>query len=411
MKATLFLFFVFLMSSCSLLKTFQSPPLQVIHYNIKELDSTKIQESSKQLQNVKSLLEKEAFNIFSVNEIQFDKPQIPSPKYMTFGLNLHELMNKLNDKENWNISFSEANTGKKARKWKGRYFTPNMARARKYADHLNYGLFPGQYSTGLATSYEIVGKVVVNDLKWREFIPQRNLAKYLDAKGRKIPSTIELFDKSFTDTIVNIKGRKVHLITLHTVPAFHFGNQKTPNYQRNADQLRFLEWYLTGKTDIKVKLPDRYAHLIPLDEESIFIAMGDWNTEVDHPKNPGSKVLRRLDETGRLFPSLADVKKDRENFITNESEGHNPKRMKLVLDYLYYSKNLEPSELTVLRPKEERLFLGCGKNTLPPKIEPDRVHVTYFDKGKNCHMTVSKKFHTAKNASDHFPIKAKFNFL
>lgn len=404
-----------LLTSCAYLKDLrerlQSPPLKVIHYNIRELDSTKIQNPSDQLAMVKELLKEEDFNTFSINEIQYDRPQVPSPKYMSFGLNLNDLMKKLNASEDWFTSFSEANTGAKAKKWKGRYMTPGMARARSYADPHNYGLFPGQYSTGLATTHKVIGKIVIKDLKWREFIPKRNIGRYRDGLGKKIPKDIELFDKSFTDTMVMVDGKVVHLITLHTVPAFHFGNRLTPNYQRNADQLRFLEWYLTGKTDISVNLPKRYQHISPLSEDSTYIAMGDWNTEIQNMKNPGSRVLRRLNKTGRLYPSLEMVKKDKESYITNEGDGYNPKRTKLVLDYLIYSKDLKPKEMAVLRPQEERLFLGCGKETLPPKEDPNRVHVTYFDNGQNCHMTVSKKFHTAKNASDHFPLKAKFNFL
>ncbi|GEM_PF-1334156 len=401
-----------LLSSCSLLQ--RGTPLKVLHYNIKELDSTKLAKGDHpQMLALTSFLkpEQEA-NIISINELQFDRPQVPNRNYQSYGLNLEKLTNLLWPKENWSTSFSQANTGNKARKWKGQYLIPGQTHARKNADPVNFGLFPGQYSTGLATTYEIIGKIVVTDLKWRDFNPGVKLNHFRDATGSRLPKDIALFDKNFTDTLIKVRGQVVHLITLHTVPAFHFGNAKSPNYQRNADQLRFLQWYLTGRTDFKVELPARFDHVRPLSPHDTFIAMGDWNTELDHPKNPGSKILRSFDATGRLFPSLGDIKADKEKVITNEGYGHNPKRLKMVLDYLYWSSDLEPKLLKVLRPPEERLFLGCGEKTLITKDQdnPTRERVSYQQGREKCQMTVSKSFVQAKKASDHFPLKAHFDF-
>lgn len=405
MKKFLMLFYTLLfLQGCShFLKN--NHEINIVHYNIFELDSKKISDpNNEQVLAVKEILNEQKINILSINEIQFDRPQTPLPHLMTYGQNMLLLtkgLTKDDDKADWSFSFFQANTGNKAKKFKGSYLVPNDSRVknvRKYADPVNYGLFPGQYSTALATTYPVKRKVVINDLPWISFNPKANLKKYRDAKGKRLPKNMPLFDKNFVDTVVDIQGKEVHLITLHTVPAYHFGNKASPNYQRNADQLKFLEWYLTGKTTNMVELPANYG---PLPEGSYYIAMGDWNTERENSKNPGAHVLNRFASTGRLFPKEG---------ITHESRGFGNHRLKMLLDYLFYSPNLELKEAKILRPEEKRLFLGCGPNTLAQKNEEGRVSVPFQEKGKTCHVTIDSKFYRQKMASDHFPIAATLRF-
>jgi endonuclease/exonuclease/phosphatase family metal-dependent hydrolase len=403
LKMPLILALIFL-TSCGAIQRF-NPSLRVLHYNIYELDSGKLtEENNEQLRAVKVLIEDESFNIFSVNELQFDVPQVPNKDFITYGENLNKLMNKIGGHKDWNTSFFQANTGNKAKKKKGEYLTPKKKGARSFADPVNYGLFPGQYSTGLATTYEIEKKIVLTELPWKTFNPKAKIRRFRDAKGKHLPKDMPLFDKNFVDTVIKVQGKEVHLITLHTVPAYHFGNKRSPNYERNRDQLRFLEWYLTGHTDIDVD-PSKFPRPVAsLPEGTTFIAMGDWNTDIANKKNPGSKVLKRISDYAKLLPAPREV--------TQESFGFNPKRLKMALDYIAYSDDLKLEEFKVIRPKEKRLFLGCGKDPLPLKDESKRVHASYFDKTKKkkCHLTVSKNFHLAKTASDHFPLLAKFNF-
>ncbi|MCR9205755.1 MAG: hypothetical protein NXH75_14315 [Halobacteriovoraceae bacterium] len=403
LKNTLFIALIFL-SSCGAIQKF-NPALRVLHYNIFELDSEKLnQEDHKQIKAVKLLLEDESFNIFSVNELQFDLPQVPKKTFITYGENLNLLMNEIGGHKSWNTSFFQANTGNLAKKRKGEFLTPSDKKARRYADPVSYGVFPGQYSSGLATTYEIKKKVVITNLPWKSFNPKVKLNNFRDSKKRRLPKNMPLFDKNFVDTVITVQGKEVHLITLHAVPAYHFGNPKSPNYKRNRDQLRFLEWYLTGITDIDVDPSQFPQPVASLPEGTTFIAMGDWNTDISNKKNPGSLVLARIAKSIHLLPSQGEK--------TQESKGFNPKRLKMTLDYIAYSDDLKLEEFKVLIPDELRLFLGCGKDPLALKNDENREHVSYFDKEmkKKCHLTVSKKFLTAKNASDHFPLLAKFNF-
>lgn len=403
-KTPVIVFFLCLLASCGAIQRY-NPSIRVLHYNIFELDSEKLSEKeNEQIRAVKYLLEDESFNVFSVNEIQFDLPQTPREDFITYGENLNKLMNKIGGHKDWHTSFFQANTGNLAKKKKGSFVTSKDKDARKYADPSNYGLFPGQYSTGLATTYEIKNKIVITDLPWKTFNPAINLNKYRTANQKRLPKNIPLFDKNFVDTVITVQGQEVHLITLHTVPAYHFGNKKSPNYERNRDQLRFLEWYLTGRTDIDVDPSKFPSPVASLPEGSTFIAMGDWNTDLKNKKNPGSQVLLRLAKSVPLLPSMEEV--------THESHGFDPNRLKMTLDYIAYSQDLKLEEFKVIRPEEKRLFLGCGKDPLAQKEEDHRVHVSYFDskKKQKCHLTVNKSFHLAKTASDHFPLLAKFNF-
>ena len=379
-------------------------PIRIVHYNIKELDSTKINKPNPQLTYVKNVLKGLEYNILSLNEVQYDIPGVPNYQYKTRGENLKNLAKFINsDMSNWNSSFHPANTGALARKKSDGSFYSNFKnkKANDYADKVNYGIFPGQYSTGALFDFKKTYEVLVKDLKWKDFNKKVSISKYKQANGKPLPKDMELFDKTFSDVTVKIKGRDVHLILLHTVPAYHFGNKRSPNYQRNADQLRFLEWYLTGKTDFKIEL----EHVKPLPPGTPFIAIGDWNTDITNKKNSGSKVLRRLFK--KFTPWMEKPG------ITNESPGFAKKRLKLTLDYIMFSEHFELVKGGVVLPKEERLFMGCNKNQAKFKNIPKNIKLTYWTNRKTkkkCYVGVNKDFFEIKKASDHFPIYADLEF-
>ena len=393
-----------ILSSCSALN-WKKPDIRVVHFNIKELDSSKLLRPSEnaQIKAVKEVLNGMEYDILSLNEIQYDLPNVPNKSFKTKGENISLLMNYVDpSQKHWNQSFYQANTGNKAKKKKdGNYHHQFSSSAvRNFADQRNFGIFPGQYSSGGFYKYKKLGENIITSLKWKDFNPKAPLKKFAQANGKTLPNDIELFDKNFTDVLVEIEGKEVHLIFLHTVPSYHFGNKKSPNYERNADQLRFLEWYLTGQTDIKVNLPN-YK---PLPQGAYFIAMGDWNTD---PKasNPGSKVLNRLFKKVSLWMDKPS--------ITHEGDGYAPTRFKATLDFIAFSNNLELVEGGTLYPKEERLFLGCGEKYKKDFKENDtRRLVSFFDKKQkqNCYLSINEEFAKLKDASDHFPLFAHLKF-
>ncbi len=379
-------------------------PIRIVHYNIKELDSTKINKPNSQLENVKKVLSKLEYNILSLNEVQYDIPGVPTYRYKTRGENLTHFAEYINkDMKDWNFSFHPANTGALARKKSNGSFYSNFnnKQARDYADKVNFGVFPAQYSTGALFDFKKTYEVLVKDLKWFDFNPKVKLSRYKQADGKPLPKDMELFDKTFSDVTINVRGKEVHLILLHTVPSYHFGNKKSPNYVRNADQLRFLEWYLTGKTDFPVEL----EHVKPLPPGTPFIAIGDWNTDITNKRNPGSKVLRRL--LKKFTPWMEKPG------ITNESPGYSKKRLKLTLDYIMFSDHFELVKGGVYRPKEDRVFMGCNKNQAKFKNIPEDRKLVYWTNRKTkkkCFVGVSKDFYETKQASDHFPLFTDLKF-
>lgn len=401
-KNLLLIVTLFLVSGCGSFSN--KAPIRIVHYNIKELDSTKINKPNTQLKYVKNVLSDLDYNILSLNEVQYDIPGVPNYKYKTRGENLRNLGNYLNsDMKDWSFSFHPANTGALARKKKdGSFYSDFKTKsAHNYADKVNYGIFPGQYSTGALFDFKKTYEVLVKDLKWRDFNKSINISRYKQADGKPLPKDMELFDKTFSDVTINIRGREVHLILLHTVPAYHFGNKKSPNYKRNADQLRFLEWYLTGKTDFPVEL----EHVKPLPPGTPFIAIGDWNTDITNRKNKGSQVLRRLFK--KFTPWMEKPGR------TNETPGFAKKRLKLTLDYIMVSDHFEILKAGVVSPPEERMFMGCNKSQAKFKNIPEDRKLTFWTdrkKKKKCFVGVSKKFFEVKQASDHFPIYADLKF-
>lgn len=380
--------------------------IRVFHYNIKELDSKKLRTPHHpQVDAVKEVVKNYEFDLFSVNELQYDLPGVPTPLYQSRGENLALLIERMgHDRNAFFYSFYPANTGKKAKQKKSGHFVEDFSdkEAMKVADQESFGIFPAQYSTGLATKFKIVSTFQNNNIKWIEFNPKANPSQYTDGAGKALDKNMPLFDKNFTDTVIEVDGKQIHVITFHTVPAFHFGNKKTPNYERNADQLRFLEWYLTGETDIKVNLPG-YSHLQTRDR---FIALGDFNTDHNNTENPGSAVIRRMQANIKnVFPDAT---------LSYESDGFRPNPMTLRLDYIFY-KGLKVADSEMITPKAERIHLGCN-DSIPQQVEKklptDRELVSYFDKEKNttCYDTVDKFYADLKKASDHFPFWVGFDF-
>lgn len=390
------IFLIFLLISTGLHANFS-----ILHYNIKELSSPKIKARDNQLKYAIQVIKKFNFNILSINEIQFDLPDVPNQSFKSTGKNLDKIKKGLL-LNTWNHSFSPANTGNNAlKKDDGTYYlSPSEPGSFNFADQLNFGVFPAEYSTGSIFEYKKIKENIFTKLKWKTFNPGRSIKQFKDGKGNPIPESIELFDKNFSDILLNIDGRKVHLILLHTVPSFHFGNPDSMNYARNEDQLRFLEWYLTGETDIQVPKIDGIS---PLTKDDLFITAGDFNANIRGDEY-GSLVLQRLFSKINLW--------DHNATYTNESSGFGPKPMKLMLDYIGHSDGIELVNARTFTPSPQREELGCNETWSQVKnnIEKKKL-VSYKKNDQTCYAYVSNEYYLAKMASDHFPIWAEFKFI
>jgi len=368
----------------------------VLHYNIKELDSTKINKAREgklaQLKYASEIIQKFSADIISINEIQYDKEDVPSTSFKTRGQNLRTL-GKLSGLKNFNYSFDEANTGMNSKPGiNGEYILkPTASDRRNYADSVNFGMFPGQYSTGGIFKYPIKKRSIISSLKWRDFNPKINLNKYKDTNGNRLPVDMELFDKNFSDITLDVNGKEVHIILLHTVPAFGFGNKFTPNFERNHDQLEFLKWYLTGKSKFKNNLKIKH-----LKKGTRFIAMGDWNVD-PASTNPGGKIIKELGEKFTYVLTNNDKTYVGQNFGV---DGYSAE-----LDYILVSKNISVLKAGIHYPTSEREEIGCGPYT--KQNRPNKVLVSYKQGPKVCKAWVSKEFYKTKKASDHLAIWAK----
>ncbi len=388
-------FSLFLLTLAASAKSFK-----VVHYNIKELDSTKVIGAklgkNEQVKQALEVIKELGPDILSINELQYDYPGVPTNNFHTTGSNLKVLGELLNI--NFNTSFNPANTGLNSKPNEhGVYILkPTQEERLKYADQINFGLFPAQYSVGALFKFKKVKEVVISDLKWTDFNTNRDPSIYSDGAGNPLPKDIQLFDKNFTDVTLEIYGRKVHLILLHTVPAFNFGNDNSPNYVRNLDQLEFLKWYLSGKT--KVKMGE--VNIKPLAKNSTFIAMGDWNVD---PKstNPGASVITELGEKFNYWI--------KEHTITYRGSSFAPNGWQSQLDYILLSKDLKTLKSGVFNPAENRVELGCDK-PFSKNLNDKQVLVEYSKNKKTCQVLVSKDAWRARTASDHLAIWAEIEF-
>ncbi len=325
------------------LNTSMALPLKILHYNIKELDSTKIADKdNQQISLVKNIIKAYDFDILSLNEIQYDTPGIPNSQYKTRGDNLNKLIQKWELKGYQQLSFHPANTGKNAKsKADGSYYTtPDEMQAREHADQLNFGTMPGQYSTAAIIRPKLLDEFVINDLKWKQFNPRADFSKFKTANGSTIPEDMLLFDKNFTDLTIQYEGKTVHIILLHAVPSFGFGNPNSINDFRNAEQLRFLEWYTTGKTDYPTKLKG----IEPLPKGSYFIATGDFNVDINDTDSAGSKVLKNIFKKTNTWIPVSQMS------FTNETFNSTTQPLRLMLDYMFTSRNIKAKQGKIIHP-------------------------------------------------------------
>ncbi|MCB0404639.1 MAG: endonuclease/exonuclease/phosphatase family protein [Bdellovibrionales bacterium] len=371
---------------------------RVVQYNIKELDSVKLREAtpSEQLVAALNILKQLKPELLSLNEMAYDSPGVPNETFATNGENAAVIAKLLN--ETFNVSFNPANTGKNAnRQPDGTFSTnPNDANWMKLVDHVNFGIFPFEYSTAALSKFPILSEKVIADLRWDAFVPNLNLENYRDAAGNKFPTDMELFDKNFTDIILKSGKYKFHVILLHTVPAFNFYNERGLNIVRNADQLRFLEWYLTGNSEKQDAA--EISGICPLEKGTPFIALGDWNTDILDTNNPGSEVLRRLGDTFTYWHAPTP---------TYEG-GFGPKPFTVQFDYILHSDHFEVKNGGVYFPDSRRKELGCNPVTEP--TPEGFVKISYKKDDEDCFAFVSAPYYEAKVGSDHFPIWADIEF-
>ena len=369
--------------------------VKILHFNIKELSTAKINKKHPQYMMALDIIKSHNYDFLSINEVQYDIPKVPTPDMITRGKNDSKILKDLGLKD-WHTTFNQANTGNNAKKKaNGEYPANNQEpKARNYADQVNFGIFPGQYSTMGLSKYTITKETVITDLKWTDFNPKADPSTFTGGDGKPLPQDMPLFDKNFTDITVNVGGKLIHVVLLHTVPSFHFGNARTPNYERNGDQLRFLEWYLTGKTEGEVGV---MKNVSPLGKEARWIAMGDFNIALD-TQHKGSAVLQRLKKNATIWMD--------DPGHTNESGGFKPSPSKLQLDYIFVSKGIQVKDAHVYGQESQWEDLGCDESQRHSPHQ-DRVLISYRgEQGKQCVAFVSRDYYQAKLASDHFAIYA-----
>mgnify|MGYP003682953247 CR=1 FL=1 len=378
--------------------------IKVLHYNIKELDSQKLNQSNEQVKNVKSITDNYDFDILSINELQYDLTGVPNDSFKTDGENLDKLAKLLGLKPNVTV-FGPANTGMNARIGpNGEYYrNANSAEARSHADQLNFGTMPGQYSTGaMLINGKLLSTKIISKLKWKDFNSSADFSEFKTADGKSIPEDMLLFDKNFTHMKIEFKAKEVHVLLLHTVPSYYFGNKFSINDYRNAEQLRFMEWYMTGSTDFKVQLKS----ITPISEKKYIIAVGDLNVAPTESGGEGSLVINNL-----IKKATPWIKKSAMNF-TSESSGYRKDPNRFMLDYIFTSKLLKPVKGKIIHPNFEWIDAECAGEEESKNPNPNIYAKILFKKGtKDCYAYTRHDYVTLKKASDHYPIYGEFEFL
>ncbi|MDQ3232620.1 MAG: endonuclease/exonuclease/phosphatase family protein, partial [Pseudobdellovibrionaceae bacterium] len=326
--------------------------LRLVHWNIKELDTLKLsQPEHLQVQAAADIFQALGADLFSINEVHHDPTRD----------NLGAFLGHCDPQKTLPYyRLSPSNTGLRS--------DP----ARQILDRSNFGFFPGQYATGFASRFPLEKTLEIQKLRWKEWEPNIDLTSF--NLGGVHPDEIELFDKSFTVHWLTIEGRSLAVVCLHTVPAFNFGQDKSPNAQRNRAQLEFLRWFLTGEPR-----PHLTAQGIePLRQDQAFLAMGDFNCPLRDKNCPGGPVLQSLLADPRVDPQLARIAPTilwdlprLDPTITFFADGWDYNRLPTELDYVLVSRELKIHNLEVIFANPDRRIHGLydPDSDLTPLLE------------------------------------------
>lgn len=419
-----------------------TPLFRFVHYNIKELTTGKLVDAQNaQLNMATRIIRGLGPDLLSINEVQYDLPDVPTTGLPGTGDNMKRLVERtgltsgMADASPWSYALAPANTGKRAlRKPDGSYATdPNGPGAAGLADVISFGTFPGQYSTGFATRLSIERRTVHTDLKWADWDASLELGTLTLPNDQPAPADMELFDKNFNDTTVLLEGRTAHFITFHTVPAFGFGGSAALNIARNKAQLEFLEWYLLGECDPEnsqsaVKRCE--TSIRPLVDGTPFIAVGDLNVNWGTPDG-GAEALQRMLTSDRVhgwrapnpdFRFQSQVGTDK-SYITYMSDGVDLGKLQSELDYFIVSKQFRIASGKVAAPLSWFKEHGChptkatadAQRTEVATATPDMavsVSTRYGDANTKsyCVVEVSKDFAEYRKGSDHLPVYVTFGW-
>ena len=405
-----------------------------VHYNIKELTTEKIIDANNpQVTKAAAILQALTPDFVSINEIQYDKPDVPNQGLPGTGENMSRLIERVTGSATgWEFTFGEANTGKNAKKQSdGNYATnPNATASRPLADQVNFGTFPGQYSTGFGVKGSIQSRIIRSDIKWIDWDASFPFASHKLADGSVLENTAPLFDKNFNVSVVKVGNKLVHMVTYHTVPAFDFGGGGNLNEMRNLAQLEFLEWFLLGTCDAantNSLVRQCQNGIKPLAANDSFIAVGDLNVDYNDT-SPGAGVMRRLLADARIHnvrpenldPSFAKDPNTGKSHITYASDGIDLGKLQSNLDYFLVSKDLEIVDMKVQAPladfKEESCHTtyNLAKAALdaltPGNGRVAQVSTRYLDNNQRsyCLISATKEFVDFRTGSDHFPVVLTF---
>ncbi len=405
-----------------------------VHYNIKELTTEKIVNGNNpQFIKAAAILKELQPDFLSINEIQYDKPDIPNQGLPGTGENMKRLVAVVTgESSKWDFTFGEANTGKDAKKQPdGNYATnPNTPASRLLADQVNFGTFPGQYSTGFAAKGSIQSKTIESDLKWIDWDQAFPFSSHKLPDGSVLTNSAPLFDKNFNISLVKVDGKPIHMVTYHTVPAFDFGSGGNLNEMRNLAQLEFLEWFLVGDCDSALtNSPVRQCSrgIKPLAATDSFIVVGDLNVDYNDT-SPGAAVMKRLLTHNRIHnvrpenmdPAFAKDTTTGKSHVTYASDGIDLGKLQSNLDYFIVSKDLDLLDMKVFAPlsgfKEESCHstYNAAKSALdaltPGSDRTASVSTRYLDNNQRsfCVVSATKEYVNFRVGSDHFPVVLSF---
>jgi endonuclease/exonuclease/phosphatase family metal-dependent hydrolase len=289
-------------------------------------------------------------------------------------------------------------------------------------DRSNFGWFPGQYATGFASRFPLDKTLDIQKLRWKEWEPDIDLSGF--NLGGVRPDQIELFDKSFNVHWLTIEGRSLAIVCLHTVPAFNFGQDKSPNAERNRAQLDFLRWFLVGEP--KPQLTTR--GIVPLPKDQAFIALGDFNCPLKDQRYRGGAVLQSLLEHPRIHPTVARIPQELlgdlpklDPTITFFAEGWDESRLPAELDYMLVSRELKIHHMDVIFANPDRRIHGLHDPDadLTPLLatltEPGRKAglvkgVAFGRADQVAVVSVSEEFARLRMGSDHLPLLLDFSW-
>jgi endonuclease/exonuclease/phosphatase family metal-dependent hydrolase len=223
-------------------------------------------------------------------------------------------------------------------------------------DAWGFGEFPGHFGMLLLSRYPVndVLTRTFQNFKWKD-MPEARQPKtsegdswYSHAAWEKFP----LSSKSHWDVAIEVNDKVIHIVAAHPTPPVFDGDEDR-NGKRNADEIRFIDDYISADNKLSTYIYDDQGRAGGLATDAPFVILGDlnaspWEGQADRV------AINSLLSNPRLNDCLPASKGGEQNRTDSQYAKYDTAEWGLRVDYVLASSNLKLLDCQVFWPDQQQ---------------------------------------------------------